>query len=91
MQVRVYATLRDLVGAKAVEVEVAQPVDVAGLLHQVGEAHPALAAKLWDERGALSSSIQVLVNGRSIQFLQGVHTLVRPTDSISLFPPVGGG
>lgn len=91
MQIYIYATLRDLVGARVIEVEAPVHTDVAGLLQQVSAAHPSLAAKLWDAEGALNRSIQVLVNGRSIQFLNGLQTQVGADDSVSLFPPVGGG
>ena len=33
----------------------------------------------------------VLLNGRSIAFLQGLATPVSEADTLSLFPPVGGG
>jgi sulfur-carrier protein len=91
MQVRVYATLRDLVGAPIIEARIAEPTDVGALLQQISASHPELGAKLWDAEGALSRTIQVLVNGRSIQFLKGLETPVCPEDSVSLFPPVGGG
>jgi molybdopterin converting factor small subunit len=33
----------------------------------------------------------VLVNGRSLDFLDGLDTIIAPNDNLSLFPPVGGG
>ena len=33
----------------------------------------------------------VLVNGRKVNFLDGVHTKVTSEDKISIFPPSGGG
>lgn len=91
MQVRIYATLRDLVNAKAIEVDVREEQDVRRLLKQVSAAYPALDAKLWDEQDDLNKSIQVLINGRAINFLNGLETPVRPEDRVDLFPPVGGG
>jgi molybdopterin synthase sulfur carrier subunit len=91
MQVRVYATLRDLVSAKAIELDVRESTDVRRLLRQASSTYPALGAKLWDEQDDLNKSIQVLVNGRAIAFLDGLDTLVSPEDRVDLFPPVGGG
>jgi sulfur-carrier protein len=91
MRVRVYATLRELVNAKAIEVDLEQEMDVRGLLRRVGSAYPQLGAKLWDERDDLNKSIQVLVNGRPINFLNGLETRVCSADTVDLFPPVGGG
>jgi MoaD family protein len=91
MQVRFYATLRELVNAKAIELEVAETTDVRRLLERAGAAYPELGAKLWNERNELNKSIQVLVNGRGINFLQGLETPVSAHDRVDLFPPVGGG
>jgi MoaD family protein len=91
MQVRVYATLRDLVNAKAIELDVRETTSVRRLLKQAGELYPGLSAKLWNEQDELSRSIQVLVNGRAIAYLEGLQTQVRPEDRVDLFPPVGGG
>lgn len=91
MQVKVYATLRELVGGAVIELPVTEPTHVAALLDRISADHPQLGAKLWDENGRLNRTIQVLINGRSIQFLKGVQTSVSPEDTVSLFPPVGGG
>ena len=91
MRVRVYATLRDLVNAKTIDLDIRQPTDARGVLRAAAAAHPQLEAKLWDEDGNLARSIQVLVNGRPIGFLDGLETAVQPTDAVDLFPPVGGG
>lgn len=91
MQVRVYASLRDLVGAKTIDLEIPQQTDVRHVLRQAVAVHPQLAGKLWDPNEVLRSSIQVLVNGRSIQYLAGLGTPVTPGDRVDLFPPVGGG
>lgn len=91
MQMRVYATLRDVVGSSVIELDVTGPIEVREILRQAGAAHPQLAAKLWDSDGGLSHSIQVILNGRSIAYLNGLETEVRPEDDVKLFPPVGGG
>jgi sulfur-carrier protein len=91
MRVRVYATLRDVVGANALELDVHEPTDVRRVLHELSVECPQLGRKLWDAQGELNRAIQVLVNGRSIQFLRGLETSVAPADRVDLFPPVGGG
>ena len=91
MRVRVYATLRELVNSKSVELDVRRETDVRNVLRELGAAYPALDAKLWDANNGLSKSVQVLVNGRPIAFLNGLETAVSPGDTVDLFPPVGGG
>ena len=39
----------------------------------------------------LTGFVQVFINGRAIQYLNGLETPVSDSDIISLFPPVGGG
>ncbi len=91
MQVRVYATLRELVGASVLDLDIPAATDTRDFLRRLSAAYPALAEKLWDEGEQLASTIQVLVNGRSVAFLAGLDTPIRPDDRIHIFPPVGGG
>jgi molybdopterin synthase sulfur carrier subunit len=44
-----------------------------------------------DDDGHVHDSIHVLVNGRSISFLDGLETVVGDGDRLALFPAVGGG
>jgi molybdopterin synthase sulfur carrier subunit len=91
MQVRVFGTLRLFAGAKAIEVE-ANPWDtVESLLGKVTTECPTLTEKVFDEEGNLRNSIHVLVNGRSIRYLDGLDSPVDESDRVALFPAVGGG
>jgi molybdopterin synthase sulfur carrier subunit len=89
MRVKLFGTLRSLVGAKEVDVEAAGTV--GGLLEKITTLHPALRERVFDEGGNLQSSVHVLLNGRSIGFLKGLDTAIGEGDEIALFPPVGGG
>jgi molybdopterin synthase sulfur carrier subunit len=91
MKIRVYATLRDLLGVSAVELPVAGPSTVGEMLRRLVEAHPALGEKLWHPDGSLTGLVTILSNGRSIEYLQGLATPLDDTHVLSLFPPVGGG
>ncbi len=72
MQMRVYATLRDLVGSSVIELDVPGPTDAREVLRQAAAVHPSLAAKLWNADGSLSHSMQVIRNGRSVVHLSGL-------------------
>jgi len=91
MRVRFYATLRDLVGVNATDLPVEGTTDIRHVLDRLMEAYPSLHDKLWDAEGDWSGFVTVLLNGRSIQWLQGLDTVVADDDALSLFPPVGGG
>jgi len=91
MHVRVYATLRDLLGTATVPIELTEPAPAREILRRLVAAYPVLNGKLWDAEEKLTGYVMVLVNGRSLEFLNGLDTLIAPDDSLSLFPPVGGG
>jgi molybdopterin synthase sulfur carrier subunit len=89
MRVKIFSTLRQVVGAKEVEVETADTV--RDMLEQLTAEYPSLRERILDDDGNLQSSINLLVNGRSIRYLDGLNTTLKESDQIALFPPVGGG
>ena len=91
MRVRIFATLRLLVGAKEVEVNVEAGDTVRNMLQKLTAEYPALRKRVLDDDGNLQSSINVFVNGRSIKFLDGLNSTIQEGDRLALFPPVGGG
>lgn len=91
MQIRVFATLRQLTGQAAVEVQAGPGDSVRLALEQLVAQHPILKDKVWDEQGGLSSTVNVFVNGRNIIWLDGLNTVLVEGDSVAIFPPVAGG
>ena len=71
MRVRFYATLRDLVGVNETELPVSDRVEVRQVLERLTESYSPLHDKLWDAEGAWSGFVTVLLNGRSVEWLQG--------------------
>jgi molybdopterin synthase sulfur carrier subunit len=91
MQVRLFGTLRLFAGAKAIEVDEEPGETVRSLLGKVTTQCPALSEKVFDEEGSLRNSVHVLVNGRSIRYLDGLDGPIEGSDRVALFPAVGGG
>jgi MoaD family protein len=91
MMIRVFGSLRDAAGGKVIEVPEQGGATVGALLHEVAAAYPALGARILDDAGGPRNSVHVLVNGRSIRFLDGVSTPLHAGDRLALFPAVGGG
>ena len=58
---------------------------VRGLLTALYQAiNPAFARLLFTD-GVLQPDVEVLVNGRNIEFLQMLDTSLRPTDQVTIF------
>ena len=43
------------------------------------------------EEGKIRPHIRILINGRHINFLEGLDTILNETDTIAFFPAVAGG
>ncbi len=92
MRINFYATLRQLVGGKTVEVPTpAASTTVLSALETVTRDRQELAGEVWRAPGMLKEHIHVFVNGREISFLNGLETPVSDRDTLDVFPPVGGG
>ncbi len=93
MRVHFYATFREVVGEKHIDLDLADGATVQQLLDQVLLDHPGLRNKMLDEEGLLSHHVHIFINGRSSQFLdQGLATpLSARDDRIDFFPAVAGG
>ncbi|NLX10921.1 MAG: MoaD/ThiS family protein [Chloroflexi bacterium] len=89
--IRVLSTLRSIAGSKEVSVPAPTEMTVGAVLHALRETHPALAARVLTADGAITPGIQCLVNGRHIDWLQGLETPVTLDDDLLLIPPVSGG
>jgi molybdopterin synthase sulfur carrier subunit len=90
MRVRLFGTLRDAANAKDVTLNL-DTGTVRSMLDALRSAHPELAPSILDTEGDLQRSVHVLVNGRSIRFLDGLDTPVCADDRLAIFPAVGGG
>ena len=92
MKVHFYATLRQIVGKKTIEIPLEEQVTLQQLVDEIITRYPALSNELVDEQGGLYGHVHVIVNGRDSRFLEdGLSTIVDPEDTVSMFPAVGGG
>lgn len=91
VKVKFFATFREATNEKEVEMEA----------HDIEE----LLRKLVDKYGKkfeghifenptelyLRDYVKILVNGKSIEFLDTLKTRLDDNDTVAIFPPVGGG
>jgi molybdopterin synthase sulfur carrier subunit len=91
MKVRVYATLKDIVGARAVCLQHSKGDTVGAVLDRLTGEFPKLEDKLFDSDDQLKQSVNVMVNGRNVRWLEGLETVLDKDDRLSIFPAVAGG
>lgn len=83
VQVKFFATLRDITGKREIEIK-----DV----RRVSELLEELYRIFGDEfREEIEERNMILVNGKNILDLDGYKTEINDEDVISIFPPAGGG
>lgn len=87
--VRLPSQLRSLVGG-AGEVPV-QAQTVREAITAVDAAHPGIAFRVLDDRGALRRFVNVFVADEDVRFLEGLDTVLTEGQTVSLIPAVAGG
>lgn len=88
--VKLFTSLREIAGTKETTVEgesVRETLDE--LVRSYGD-------KFYDaifdrETGKIRRYYSVLVNGRNMYLMEGLNTKLNDGDTLSIFPPVGGG
>jgi len=90
MQIRVFATLRMVVGGAKVTLQSGPGNTFRELLDELVSVHPGLQEHLFKD-GELSSRIHVFLNGRDIRYLGGIDMQIPEDGEVLIFPPVGGG
>ena len=90
IKVKLFADLREIVGKKEIN---ASAKNVGELLYYLGEKYDKLEEELFKGKGLEEKCkfLNILVNGRNIELLDGLQTKLSEEDKIAIFPPIGGG
>ena len=92
MKISFYATFRDIAGQKTVEIDTPENASIRQVVDAIVTRFPLMQDKLLQKNGNLWGYVHVFVNGRDAPFLDDqLETITQPTDTISVFPAVGGG
>jgi len=81
-KVKFFATLREITGKRE---EIVEGNNVKEVLNALYKEYGEEFKKELKERS------MILVNGKNIEHLEGMETKVSKGDTISIFPPAGGG
>ena len=91
MQVRIYATLRPIVGGPTVELDAGPGDTFRAMLDELISRWPEMKKELFDGGDELSTGIHIFLNGRDIRYLGGLDMEIPEGAEVRIFPPVGGG
>jgi molybdopterin synthase sulfur carrier subunit len=64
---------------------------VRAALGEIEKRHPSLYNSVCDETGAVRRHVNLFVNSDHMRTLEGLDTVLKPGDSITILPAVSGG
>jgi molybdopterin synthase sulfur carrier subunit len=88
VQVNVTATLRNLVGAKSVEVEGGT---IGEVLQNLEARFPGFRKQISDGTGSLHRFVNIYLNDEDIRYLNALDTKLKEGDVVSILPALAGG
>jgi molybdopterin converting factor small subunit len=92
VKVKSVGALRHAAGTEEISIQHAEELSVENLMFKLAKEKTLLKNSLVDERfGQMYLNVLVLVNGREINVLNGVKTMLKENDEVVFIPVVHGG
>ena len=93
INVKFFATFRDLLGLKELELEVGpeETLKLIDLLERLFQKFGEEFRNKILENGNIRPQVNIMINGRNIKFLDEVNSPLKDGDIVAIFPPVAGG
>lgn len=90
VEVKFFANFREIVGQKKITISGGSIQDV---LVEIKEEYSDLNSEIFSnaENLELKNFVNIMVNGRRIDMLEGTETKLEDGDTVAIFPPVAGG
>ena len=84
--------LREKAGTDTIRLPINENDTIDTLLIRLGKRHPILLEAILDPTtGELKPYFNILLNGRQIQRMGGIHTKLKHKDELAISPPTGDG
>ncbi|ADN51144.1 MoaD/ThiS family protein [Vulcanisaeta distributa] len=92
VQVKFLASLYDITKVLKTELNIPDNATIKDLIQVIDTSvSPNFSKVILDDNGRLKDQYVILVNGRSIDFLNGLSTKLSNGDEVVFLPPAGGG
>jgi len=85
--------IKEVIGQRLSEIDLPPGSTVEDFLTYMKERWgDKVSARLFDpDSGAVLPYVRIMVNGQTIQLLEGMETLLKEGDEVLILPPVSGG
>ncbi|HOO53770.1 MAG TPA: MoaD/ThiS family protein [Methanothrix sp.] len=90
IRLKAFARYRDLLGGE-MEVDLPEGSTIIDLLNKLASRSNDLRDQIFDASGKIRDDVNVMVNGRHFESLEGSETVLADGDEVALFPAVVGG
>ena len=67
------------------------PGSIGGIVTELTQRYPGIVKPMLDDKGELRKFVNIYLNGEDIRFAEGVQTVVKDGDEISIVPAIAGG
>lgn len=90
VEVKFFASFREIMGEKQISMSAKNVEDI---LNKLADKYEGLEEAVFEDREnkKLRNIVNILVNGRRIEVLDGLDTTLEDGDTVAIFPPVAGG
>lgn len=89
--VKLHGDLQEKAGTGTIKVPIVEDETVDTLLMKLSRRHSTVVEAILDPTtGELRENFDILLNGRRIQQIRGIHTKLKHKDEIAISPPEAG-
>ncbi|MFB0500781.1 MAG: ubiquitin-like small modifier protein 1 [Candidatus Hadarchaeaceae archaeon] len=86
--VKLHGDLREKAGTDTIKVSINEDETVDTLFMKLGRRHPRVVETILDPTtGELQENFNIMLNGRRIQQIRGIHTKLKHKDEVAISPP----